>query len=134
MAESRTYILNTLTALKAPDAHCFLYLSSDGCNESANFPMIGIVHVAPGKCAFLYLYTDCSRTRRAATTANEVYNHDDPASPGLKKSVGIGNALRGDAMSDGKEIDADWCVAFAIVNELDNNDNGDGGDERTKGD
>ena len=111
-----TYILNTLTALKAPDAHCFLYLSSVGCSESANFPMMGIVHVDPGRCAFLYLYTDCSSTRREATTANDVYNHDDPDSLVLIKSEGIGIALRGEAMTEGRVIDADRCVTFAMFN------------------
>ncbi len=61
-----------------------------------------------------------------------MYNHDDPESPVEKKSEGIGIAPRGDAMTDGKETEADWCVAFAMVNELDND--GDGDNERDDGD
>ena len=91
---------------------------------------MGIVHVEPGRCAFLNLYTDCSRTRSAAPTANVVYNHGDDESLEKEKSDGIGIALRGDAMTEGKEIDADWNVAFAMVNdELDDDSDGDDDDD-----
>src|ERR1700733_3384871 len=56
-----SYILNTLMALRAPESHCFLYPSMEGETESANLPMIGMVHLSPGKWPFLYLYTDCSK-------------------------------------------------------------------------
>jgi hypothetical protein len=68
-------MLKTLIALKAPESHCFLYPSIVGFMESANLPMIGIVHLSPGKWRFLYLYTDCSRRRRARMMAVVVQSH-----------------------------------------------------------
>jgi hypothetical protein len=62
-------MLNTLRALRAPESHCFLYPCIVGCKESANFPMIGIVHESPGRCLFLYLYTDCSRRSKVNVIA-----------------------------------------------------------------
>lgn len=46
-----------------------------GFMESANLPMIGIVHFAPGRCDFLYRYTDCSSASNVKTTATEVQSH-----------------------------------------------------------
>lgn len=72
--QAKTYMLNTLIALRAPESHCFLYPSMVGFIESANLPISGIVHLSPGKCCFLCLYTDCSRMRRATRTAPVVHN------------------------------------------------------------
>ena len=68
-------MLKTLRALRAPESHCFLYPSMVGFNESANLPMMGIVQLSPGRCFFLYRYTDCSRARSAKMMASVVYIH-----------------------------------------------------------
>ncbi len=47
--EVETHMLNTLIALKAPEAHCLWYPSMVGFTESANLPMRGIVHLDPGR-------------------------------------------------------------------------------------
>jgi hypothetical protein len=54
-----TYMLKTLVTLNSPLAHCRLYPSNLGSIESLNLPMRGMVHLAPGRWAFLYLYTAC---------------------------------------------------------------------------
>jgi hypothetical protein len=66
------HMLKTLRALRAPESHCFLYPSIVGFIESANLPMMGIVQLSPGRCFFLYRYTDCSRARSAKMMARVV--------------------------------------------------------------
>ena len=79
------YILNTLATLSGV-AQVLWYEAIVGLSEStqgvstrlthrvayssspANFPITGIVHFAPGRCFFLYRYTDCSRTSRVTTS------------------------------------------------------------------
>lgn len=61
------HMLKTEIALNAPAFHCFLYPSKVGFRLSANLPIIGIVHLSPGKWAFFALYTTCSRIRREMT-------------------------------------------------------------------
>jgi len=46
----------------------------EGLVESANRPMMGIVHVSPGRCRFLYRQTACSKARMLPRTAAVVYN------------------------------------------------------------
>ena len=69
-------------------------------------PIIGIVHVDPGKRPFLCLYTVCSRMSRATTTASVVKIHDEPDEPDEGNRDGKGMLLSGDEMTDGKDTDA----------------------------
>lgn len=46
-------MLKTEMALSGPESPCAMYPSIEGLSESANLPMMGIVHVAPGRWAFL---------------------------------------------------------------------------------
>lgn len=67
-----THMLKTETTDKGPMFHCFLYCFNVGLSESANLPITGMVHDAPGRWAFFVRYTICSRTRREMTTVRMV--------------------------------------------------------------
>lgn len=58
--------------------------------ESANLPMIGMVHLSPGKWRFLYRYTDCSRINKETKMTVVVTSH-------------VADWLEGREKTDGKE-------------------------------
>ena len=93
-------MLNTLTALRAPEFHCRMYPSKVGFSESANLPMTGMVQASPGRCRFLYLYTDCSRARSARTIASVVYNHVAPSEVGENNDE-MGMLYNGEGVEEG---------------------------------
>jgi hypothetical protein len=103
---TKSHMLKTLMALRAPESHCFLYPSIVGFIESANLPMRGIVHLSPGKCCFLCLYTDCSRTSRAMRMAPVVQSQVVIGPEGKVGNEGMG-ILERDAPAVDDGIDAE---------------------------
>ena len=47
-------MLKTLATLRGPEFQPSWYFSREGWSESANLPMMGIVHLGPGRCAFFF--------------------------------------------------------------------------------
>ena len=47
-----THMLNTLATLRGPEFQPAWYFSREGCSESANLPITGMVHLGPGRPAF----------------------------------------------------------------------------------